>query len=178
MKDQVSLYVLSASVLLYIIILPNIDYDLLQLINSLPVKLIFALIVIYSSTISPCISIIVLLIYVLSIQQYNTTKNIEGFTDIIRKCYARHTTRIEDNENNEDNDGNENNEDNKNNEDNNEHLKLDIHDSSYSVPSMGKLCECPEVKIQPKYNENKDPKESRNYDIANSLMFIPIVPKK
>ena len=159
MKDQVSLYVLSACVLLYIVILPNIDYDLLQLINSLPVKLIFALIVIYCSTISPCIAIIVLLIYVLSIQQYNTTKNVEGFMDIINKLYKSQ----------------------KKPGSKNSVLavkELDVKESLPRESNMGKLCECPEVKDQPKHTNDKDPKDSRNYNIDKWPIFTPIVPVK
>ena len=154
MKDKVSLYILSASVLLYIVILPNIDYDLLQLINSLPVKLLFAIIVIYCSTISPCIAIIILFIYVLSIQQYNTTKNVEGFMDIINKLYKNHKPSTE---------------------------KIEPQQDENNLPReshMGKLCECPEITNQPKHTNDKDPQETRNYNIDKWPIFTPIVPVK
>ena len=46
MNNKTPLYILTGCVLLYVLILPNIDYDLLQLINSVPVKMIFALLII------------------------------------------------------------------------------------------------------------------------------------
>ena len=156
LKNELSFYILIGSVLLYIVALPYVDYDLLQLINSLPVKLVFALLVIYCSTLSPCVSIIVLLIYVLSIQQYNTTKNIEGFTDIINKFKKMigsgpGPAKIP-------------------------HVVATPENVSNS--RIDNLCSCPEIKDQPKHVNDKDPKDTRNYNINDWPIFTPIVPVK
>ena len=67
--------------------------------------------------------------------------------------------------------------DNKDNKDNKD-TELDVSERLSRESCMSKLCECPEVKNQPKYTDNKDPKDSRNYNINNWPIFTPIVPVK
>ena len=167
MNNKTPLYILTGCVLLYVLILPNIDYDLLQLINSVPVKMIFALLIIYTSTISPCIGIMILLIYVLSIQQYNNVKSVEGFTSIIDKLYGNLKDIFKTNDSPLP-DSNIN----------VPHLeeKDTNNENEYDNTDLGELCGCPLVKDQPKHVNNKDPKDSRDYKIDDLPIFTPIVP--
>jgi len=187
MNNNTPLYILTVCVLLYVIILPNIDYDLLQLINSVPVKMIFTLLIIYCATISPSIGIIILLIYVLSIQQYNTTKSVEGFTSIIDKLYDNVKDIFKTNDSSNSNASKIGNpslaktdtdfkDDNyKNDNYKNDKYKNDNYNCNNNT-DLGKLCDCPLVKDQPKHENNKDPRDSRDYKIDDLPIFTPIVP--
>ena len=166
MNNKTPLYILTGCVLLYVLILPNIDYDLLQLINSVPVKMIFAVLIIYTSTISPCIGIMILLIYVLSIQQYNNVKSVEGFTSIIDKIYGNLKDLFKTNDSPPPD---------KNISVQNLEEK-DTNENEYDNTDLGELCGCPLVKDQPKHKNNKDPKDSRDYKIDDLPIFTPIVP--
>ena len=174
LKNELSFYILVGSVLLYIVALPYVDYDLLQLINSVPVKMIFTLLIIYCATISPSIGIIILLIYVLSIQQYNTTKSVEGFTSIIDKLYDNVKDMFKTNDANNSKIGDpslvKTHTDYKNNNYKNE--KYNYNENT----DLGNLCDCPQVKDQPKHENNKDPRDSRDYKIDDLPIFTPIVP--
>ena len=163
-SNTVSFYILIISILFYVIILPHIDYDLLQLINSLPVKLLFTMIIIYTSTVSPTISIVVMLIYMLTIQQYNNTKNIEGFTDIINKLY-KNVSKMFDKED----------EKQFKKDESRKNIEPPVQDNAINN-RIDNLCNCPEVKNRPKFINDKDPRDTTDYNIDKWDIFQPIVP--
>ena len=159
--NDLSLNIIIGCIVLYVIILPYIDYELLNLINSTPIKLLFTGLIIYTTTNNLCsISIMILFIYILSVQQFNNKENTGNIIDVIDFVKNKYeslvkTTQLNNNNNN-----------NNDKLEKNDFTKVKIHKNNimkrnYAPPKLLKV--------------DKDSKD--NYDnIDNWSMFTPIVP--
>jgi hypothetical protein len=155
--NDLSLNIIIGCIVLYIIILPYIDYELLNLINSIPIKLLFTGLIIYATTNNLCsISIMILLIYILSVQQFNNKENTGNIIDVIDfvknkyESFAK-TARVNKNANKFKK---------------NDFTKVEIHKNNimkrnYVPPKL--------LKVDKASNDNYD-------NIDNWSMFTPIVP--
>tara|TARA_B110000208_G_C11418112_1_gene302365 strand:- start:52 stop:366 length:315 start_codon:yes stop_codon:yes gene_type:complete len=100
----------------------------------------------------------------LTIQQYNNTKNIEGFTDIINKLY-KNVSKMFDKED----------EKQFKKDESRKNIEPPVQDNAINN-RIDNLCNCPEVKNRPKFINDKDPRDTTDYNIDKWDIFQPIVP--
>lgn len=82
--NDLSLNIIIGCIVLYVIIIPYLDYELLNLINSTPIKLLFTGLIIYTTINNLCsVSIMILFIYILSVQQFSNKENTGNIIDVI-----------------------------------------------------------------------------------------------
>ena len=72
-------YIVILVALCYIFTLQYIDRDLLEVINSLAFRVVYSIVVIYISQVSPSISIILFMLFMFTLHELNCKKHIEGF---------------------------------------------------------------------------------------------------
>jgi len=93
--NNLSLNIIIGCIILYVIVLPHLDYELLNLINSTPVKLLFTGLIIYTTVNDLCsISIMILFIYILSVQQFSNKDNTGNIIDVIDFVKNKYDTII------------------------------------------------------------------------------------
>lgn len=148
--ENISINIIVGCIILYIIILPYLDYELLNLINSTPIKIIFSLLIVYFYNKSPKVAVILLLIYVLSIQQYSNKDNSYNYMNVIDYINNYFKKPTEDKVKNE-----------HNKKIKVTHQKYIQHPNTFQPPKLS-------------YKDNNIKKHYK--DIDNWSMFTPIVP--